>query len=69
MKLAQHLALTTVVWAASIAATIAVTGVATAMLIPCQQEDWDYCHWDAEKHGNGQGRSFLTVAGYTIHTS
>lgn len=30
--------------------------------VPCATEDSVSCYWDATKHGNGQGRSFVTDA-------
>jgi len=33
----------------------------------CQTEDSVDCYWDAEKQGNGVGRSFIDLDGYTYY--
>ncbi len=30
-------------------------------LVPCVTEDSNNCYWDAQLHGNGEGRSFITI--------
>lgn len=30
-------------------------------LPPCQNEDDTNCYWDAQQHGNGQGKSFFAI--------
>lgn len=35
---------------------------------PCRHEDGNNCYWDARKHGNGQGRSFVTLKGKTYYS-
>jgi hypothetical protein len=35
----------------------------------CVAEDSTNCYWDADSRGNGQGRSFVNVAGVTITVS
>jgi len=32
---------------------------------PCRFEDSNNCYWDARAHGNGKGRSFVTLKGKT----
>lgn len=32
---------------------------------PCATEDSANCTWDATTHGNGQGTSFIDIAGVT----
>jgi hypothetical protein len=32
---------------------------------PCRVEDGNNCYWDARAHGNGKGRSFVTLRGKT----
>lgn len=34
----------------------------------CPTEDSDDCYWDARLHGNGAGRSFVTVDGVTLYS-
>lgn len=36
-------------------------------LLPCVTEDADNCYWDADRQGNGQGRSFVTIDGETSY--
>lgn len=37
--------------------------VQNAMTVPCATENDHNCYWDADVQGNGQGRSFIDVAG------
>lgn len=37
------------------------------MLPPCPYEDSSNCIWDASKQGNGQGRSFVDIAGHVFY--
>lgn len=32
----------------------------------CATEDSDNCYWDAERHGNGEGLSFVSIDGEII---
>lgn len=36
-------------------------------LVPCVTEDSDNCYWDADRQGNGHGRSFVTIGGETSY--
>lgn len=36
------------------------------LLAPCEWEDSANCHWDAETRGNGQGESFVDIAGLRV---
>lgn len=38
----------------------------TLTLPPCASEDSTNCHWDAQARGNGQGVSFVDVAGFVL---
>ena len=42
-------------------------GQPTPSLPPCPTEDSDNCIWDATTHGNGQGRSFISLDGTTYY--
>ena len=35
---------------------------------PCRYEDSNNCYWNARKHGNGKGRSFVTLRGKTYYS-
>ena len=54
------------------AAFLAVCAFVAGMLFaaiamtPCGYEDSMNCRWDASTQGNGHGRSFVDVAGWTI---
>lgn len=37
-------------------------------LPPCSTEDSDDCRWDADRQGNGAGRSFTVVDGVVTYT-
>jgi len=60
-------------------AAIAVTGAlllltacGPAASLDCPTEDYSgptACHWDASKHGNGQGTSFTWTGSTVIYTS
>ena len=44
-----------------------VPTIALVNATPCPTEDSTWCHWDAQTHGNGQGRSFTTYwEGFTL---
>lgn len=43
------------------------TDAAPIELVPCVTEDADNCYWDADRQGNGQGRSFVTINGETSY--
>lgn len=36
-------------------------------LPPCAAEDSSGCYWDAAARGNGEGTSFVNVAGVTFY--
>jgi hypothetical protein len=38
-----------------------------AFLPPCASEDSTNCRWDAAHQGNGQGNSFVNIAGILIY--
>lgn len=40
-----------------------------AALPPCPTEDSDNCFWQSTVAGNGMGRSFLSINGFTIYLS
>ena len=39
------------------------------VLRPCKVEDSEHCYWDAQRRGNGYGRSFVRVAHRTLYVS
>lgn len=39
----------------------AVTGLALQLTTPCKTEDSTMCYWDASQHGNGTGKSFVSL--------
>ena len=46
----------------TLALTANYTPAPSTMTLPeCATEDSYNCIWDAEKHGNGEGRSFITI--------
>ena len=50
-----------------VALLVAPGGQPTPSLPPCPTEDSDNCIWDATTHGNGQGRSFISLNGTTYY--
>lgn len=38
--------------------------ILSLILPPCAYEDSGNCYWNAQTQGNGEGQSFVTVAGY-----
>lgn len=47
----------------------AVTGLALQLSTPCKTEDSTMCYWDASQHGNGTGKSFISLTeAFTIRT-
>jgi hypothetical protein len=52
-----------VAWAA------ATGGALHTVATPCRTEDSTWCYWDSTKHGNGLGRSFISLTdSLTIYT-
>lgn len=47
-------------------AFVAGVGVASIALTPCEFEDSRNCYWNASERGNGQGSSFVNVAGFVV---
>lgn len=47
------------------AGVLALTMPSVPALPPCPTEDSTACYWDAQQHGNGDGRSFTTDANGT----
>lgn len=41
--------------------------ILSLILPPCTTEDSANCYWDASTRGNGQGVSFVDVAGHVIY--
>lgn len=39
--------------------SLALGALAVPALTPCPTEDSTGCNWDASRHGNGQGDSFI----------
>lgn len=54
--------------ASAVAIVVFVAGLMLAIVgvTPCLQEDSRNCLWDASTQGNGHGRSFVDVAGWTL---
>lgn len=62
LTIGERIALTFAAILAAIALTI-TGGVAYALTLPpCATEDSVNCYWNADEQGNGQGRSFITLA-------
>lgn len=51
---------------AAILGTLAGVVLSPSPLPPCPTEDSVGCHWDAERQGNGQGRSFIVEQDGTV---
>lgn len=47
--------------AAASATTLLALAAAVSMLPPCEYEDSSWCYWQADRMGNGEGQSFISL--------